>query len=158
MKKWICALLALCLCAAFALAEDAGEATFKLSFEEGFSLSLPEGWVSYPVGEADAVRGLRYALGDGRGERYLYVQSQKSDVADFEALREGIDARGDCSKTDVLNLNGQPFASFVVPSLNASGCATLLNGEQLTFLFTPQSDSAYMLTIAKIMAGFRLEG
>ncbi len=149
MKRLLCLLFALCLMAGAACAEE--KATFTLRFDEGFSLALPEGWVSYPAGES----GVRYALGDGAG-RYLYVLAQKSAFDDFDAMRAAIEARGDCGKTSALDLNGQPFAAFINADLNASGCATLLNGEMLAFLFTPQDDSDYMLTVAEIMASFKI--
>ena len=38
----------------------------------------------------------------------------------------------------------------------ANNLSKLLNGEMLTFLFTPQDDSDYMLTVAEIMASFRM--
>jgi len=155
-KKLFCALLALMLCAGLALAEgsapgDSSARKFALRFEEGFRLSLPEGWVSYPI-EDDVIR---YALGDG-ASRYMYVLIQDSPYDGFDALRAAIDEREDCGKTSPLDLNGQPFAAFIVPGLNASGCATVLDGQALTFLFTPQDDSDYMLTVAEIMASFKL--
>ena len=151
MKKMICLLLAILLCAACACAEQGG--TFTLRFDEGFSLRLPEGWVSYPaMGE-----GVRYALGDGSGARYLYILAQPTELEDFDALRAAIGESSRCQATSALDLNGQPFAAFIAADLNASGCATLLNGEQLTFLFTPQDDTEYMLAVAEIMASFRLE-
>ena len=152
MKKIFALLLALMLLTGAALA-DASEG-FNLWFEDGFSLSIPEDWVMYPVDEATADDGVRYILGDGAGERYMYIRSQATDLADIYALRAAIDGRGDSSKTSELNLNGQPFASFILRGENASGCATIYNGELLTFLFTPQGDSDYMLQVAEIMASF----
>ena len=151
IRKLLCALMALCLCACYALAED-GEATFTLRFDEGFSLALPEDWVSYPAGED----GVRYALGDGSGQRFLYILSEPTELSDIDRLCAAIEAREDCGKAGRLDLNGQPFAAFIAPGMNASGCATLLNGEMLVFLFTPQDDPDYMLEVAGIMAGFRL--
>ena len=152
MRKLLCLLMILGLLAGLTVAVGEGKApTFTLRFDEGFSLALPEGWVSYPAGEG----GVRYALGDGEG-RYLYVLAQAADFDAFDDMRAAIDARGDCGKTSALDLNGQPFAAFINADLNASGCATLLNGEMLIFLFTPQNDSDYMLTVAEIMASFRL--
>lgn len=146
-KKILCLIVALMLIAGCALAE--GGERFTLRFAEGFSLSLPVGWVSYPVDDPT----IRYALGDGAG-RYMYILAQPSPFDGFEAMRDAIDARADLGKTSPLDLNGQPFAAFIVPDLNASGCATLLNGEMITFLFTPQDDSDYMLAAAQIMAGY----
>ena len=150
-RKLLCLLVALCLCAACAGAE-AGRGTFTVRFDEGFSLSLPKGWVSYPAEDAS----IRYALGDGTGERYLYILAQPTELTTFEEMQAAIEAREDCGKTSALDLNGQPFAAFIAPSLNASGCATLWNREMLTFLFTPQDSSDYMVTVAEIMASFRV--
>ncbi len=151
MKRMVCLLLVLLLCAACGRAEESG--TFALRFDEGFSLRLPEGWVSYPAMGED----VRYALGDGTGARYLYILARSTALEDFDALRDAIGKSSRCQATSALDLNGQPFAAFIAADLNASGCATLLNGEQLTFLFTPQDDTEYMLAVAEIMASFRLE-
>ena len=149
MKRTVCLVLALLLCCA-ACAE--GKGAFTLRFDDGFSLSLPEGWVSYPPSE-----GVRYALGDGSGARYLYILAGPSEYEDFDALQAAISGRERCQSTSALDLNGQRFAAFIAGDLNASGCATLMNGEQITFLFTPQDDPEYMLAVAEIMASFRLE-
>ena len=151
LRKLLCLAVALCLCAGCALAEGGGKA-FALRFDEGFTLSLPEGWVSYPPPGGN----IHYALGDGSGSRFLYILSQKTELSDFDALRSAIERRSDCGVTSALDLNGQPFAAFIVPDINASGCSTLLNGEILTFLFTPQNDKDYMVTVAEIMASFKL--
>ena len=149
MKRWICLLLALALPAACACAEGAA---FTLRFDEGFSLRLPAGWVSYPAEGA----GVRYALGDGTGGRYLYILAQDAPFEDFDALQAAV-AEGGREPTGALDMKGQPFAAFIAPDLNASGCATLLGGELITFLFTPQSDSEYMLAAAQIMDSFALD-
>ncbi len=147
-KRLVCLAIALCLCAGCALAE--GDGAFTLRFAEGFSLTLPAGWVRYPVEDET----IRYALGDGAG-RYMYILAQAAAVDDFEAMSAAIDARDDLGKASPLDLGGRSFAAFIAPEMNASGCATLLNGEMLTFLFTPQDDSEYMLTVAQIMASYR---
>jgi len=153
MKRRLAALVAaLCLCVACCAVAEGG-ATFNLRFDEGFLLSLPEGWVSHPVSDP----GVRYALSDGEGLHYLYVLAEPARVDGFEALRRSFEQRQDCDKVSTLDLNGQPFAAFIAPELNASGCATLLGGETLTFLFTPQDDSDYMLTAAQIMGSFLAE-
>ncbi len=148
LKKLICLVAALCLCLV-ALAEDGG--AFPLRFDEGFTLSLPEGWVSYPPGGGNT----RYALGDGSGQRFLYILGQETELRDFDALRVALGQRSDCEVTSTLDLNGQPFAAFIAPQINASGCSTLLNGEILTFLFTPQDDQDYMVAVAEIMGSFK---
>ena len=147
-KKLLCLVMALCLCAATALAE--GEA-FTLRFDEGFTLSLPAGWVSYPAGEGP----IRYALGPGDGARFLYILVQPTDIDSFDALRAAIESGGDFGKTSPLDLNGVNFAAFVAPALNASGVAALHDGQLITFLFTPQDDSDFMLAAAEIMASIQ---
>jgi len=149
-KKLICLAVALLLCAA-TLAAYAEGGTFALRFDEGFTMSLPEGWVSYPAGNGP----IRYALGPGDGARFLYIQVQPTDIDNPDAMREAIEKSGQCGKTSPLELNGKDFAAFVAPDLNASGCATIHDGQLITFLFTPQDDSDYMLVAAEIMAGIK---
>jgi len=149
-KKLICLALALLLYAA-TLAASAEGGTFALRFDEGFTISLPEGWVSYPAGNGP----IRYALGPGDGARFLYIQVQPTDIDNTDAMREAIEKSGQCGKTSPLELNGKDFAAFVAPDLNASGCATIHDGQLITFLFTPQDDSDYMLVAAEIMAGIK---
>ena len=149
-KKLICLALALLLYAA-TLAASAEGGTFALRFDEGFTISLPEGWVSYPAGNGP----IRYALGPGDGARFLYIQVQPTDIDTPDAMREAIEKSGQCGKTSPLELNGKDFAAFVAPDLNASGCATIHDGQLITFLFTPQDDSDYMLVAAEIMAGIK---
>ena len=148
IRKLLCVLIALCLCAGCACAE---EDHFVLSFDEGFSLLIPSGWVSYPAG--DGV--IRYALGDAGGQHLLYILLQPTELEDFDQMRQAIEERDDCGKTSPLELDGRPFAAFISTEMNASGCAMLMDGQVLIFLFTPQSDSDYMLTAAEIMASIR---
>ena len=148
MRKLLCIVAALCLCAAVALAEAE---RFTLRFDEGFALSLPKGWVSYPAGEGP----IRYALGAGDGARYLYILIQPTELDGFDAMRRAIEADGDCDRTSLLELNGREFAAFIAPALNASGCATFRDGQLITFLFTPQDDSDFMLEAAEIMASIK---
>ena len=149
MRKLLCVVTALCLCVAVALAEAE---RFTLRFDEGFSLSLPEGWVSYPAGEGP----IRYALGAGDGTRYLYILIQPTQADSFDAMRAAIEANADCQSTSLLELNGREFAAFIAPALNASGCATFRDGQLITFLFTPQDDSEFMLEAAAIMASIKI--
>ena len=149
MKKVLCVVVALCLCAAVALAEAE---RFTLRFDEGFALSLPNGWVSYPAGEGP----IRYALGAGDGTCYLYILIQSTQVDSFDAMRAAIEANADCQSTSLLELNGREFAAFIAPALNASGCATFRDGQLITFLFTPQDDSEFMLEAAAIMASIKI--
>jgi hypothetical protein len=77
------------------------------------------------------------------------------DIDSPEAMRAAIENSGQCGKTSPLELNGKDFAAFIAPELNASGCATIHNGQLIVFLFTPRDDSDYMLVAAEIMAGIK---
>ena len=123
-------------------------------FEEGFGLNLPDGWVSYPVSDTDRHAGVRYALGDGSGERYLYIQALPTRLTDPVALSDEIEQSTELSLTGDLEFGGVPFSAFIDEMQNVSGCATLWGGEIVMFLFTPQSDSAYMMQATEIMESF----
>ena len=133
--------------------EDEGE-PFTLWFEEGFSLELPAGWVSYPVSEAEAGTGLRYALGDGTGAHFLYVQAQPAASADMAALARMIEDDAGKQMTGELNFGGRPFVAFIDVDNDLSGCSTVRNGEILSFLFVPRGDANYMMTATSLMETF----
>ena len=110
-------------------------------FEEGFGLTLPGGWVSYDVSDEDRESGVRYALGDGTGERMLYIQFKAVGASDA-ALK--------------LVCEDTAFVTFIDARQNASCCATLWGGEMAAFVFTPQSDSDFMLTASQLMESFKI--
>ena len=128
------------------------EETFRLWFEEGFGLSIPAGWYSYPVSEADRAAGLRYILGDG--QRYLYVQAQPTRLADAGALSALVEENGNLEKTGDLTFGGTPFVAFIDRDRDISGCAALWGREIIAFLFTPQSNSAFMGIATNVMESF----
>lgn len=125
-------------------------------FEEGFGLTFPGGWVSYPVAEEDRESGVRYALGDGTGERSLYIQFKPTGAADVTALSEAVENTESLSKTGDLSFGGTNFVTFIDARQNASCCATIWGGEMLAFVFTPQSDSDFMLTASRLMESFKI--
>ena len=156
MKKLICLLLLCILFIPYAWAQGEstqGEDNFTLWFEDGFSLSIPEGWVSYPSGDAGEP-DIRYVLGDADGSRYMYIQRRATALEDIDALDAALTAHESYEKTGELRFNGQTFLAFIAADLNASGCMTILDGHLLTFIFTPQTDSDYMLLAAEIMDSF----
>ncbi|MBQ6374790.1 MAG: hypothetical protein IJJ45_09940 [Clostridia bacterium] len=122
------------------LSEEAG--SFRVWFEEGFGLELPAGWVSYPVSEAQRSEGLRYALGDGAGERFLYIECRKSGLSDIDALRDAVSQAEGLSIVDMPEFGGRPFVAFTDEARDVNGCATLWGGEVLSFLFTPGASDA----------------
>lgn len=137
-------------------AADAQEPSpsYVVWFEEGFGLSLPEGWVRYEISDADAEAGVRYALGDGSGENFLYIQLTPTELSSFGALSRAVDARPDYAKTGSLTFGGVEFVTFIDGDRNASCCATLWDRNLLAFIFTPQSDLDYMLVVSKVMETF----
>jgi len=132
---------------------EAGE-DFELWFEEGFGLTLPDGWVSYPVSDEDREAGVRYALGDGSGARNLFIQFAETAIGDVDDLSEAVEGTDGLNKTGDLTFGGVDFVAFIDATQNASCCATLLDGELMTFVFTPQTDSDFMLTASRVMESF----
>ena len=135
-------------------ATDAAAGDFVLWFEEGFSLTLPEGWVSYPIAEADRVQGLRYMLSDADGNSWLYIQRFFLDIDTQEALVRAIEANPTYEKTGEPSFGGTDFVSFIDNDRNASCCGTLWDGGVLTFVFTSSDGSDTMLTASQLMESF----
>lgn len=149
MKKAICILL-ICLVFTFTAFAETGD-TFTLWFEEDFSLNLPEGWVSYPAsGEND----LRYILGNSEGTRHMYIFSRPTTYESIDALNAAVVADSSYEKTGDLVFDGHSFIAFAMPGQDVSGCMTLHDGDLLTFVYTPRSDSEYMMLAASIMDTF----
>ena len=135
--------------------EEAAEAPVELWFDAGFALTLPGNWVSYEVADADKTSGLEYALGDGSGERYLYIYLTPTTLKDIDAVSGAVEADAALSRTGSLSFDGADFVSFIDASQNASCCATLWSDSLLTFCFTPQDEPDFMLTATQIMESFR---
>ena len=152
MKKIICILL-MCLAFSFTAFAETGE-TFTLWFEEDFSLDLPAGWVSYPVSEEDRAGDIRYILGNGEGTRLMYILCRPTTYESIDALNTAVLADEDYEKTGDLVFDGQPFIAFALSGQDISGCMTLHDGNLLTFVYSPQSDSEYMMLAASIMDTF----
>ena len=154
MKRWICALTALCMLLGFAWAEEA--AAVRVAFEDGFSLELPAGWKHYAPDAEMQQEGVLYCLSDAEGKNWLYIQSWGADCADIDALNALVDSAADPDTSGVYYFNGVPFVVYDLSQGDVSCCAALLDGRVINFVFTPQSDSAYMITAAQIMASFYL--
>lgn len=128
--------------------------SFALWFQEGFSLRLPEGWMSYSVDETDAAAGIRYALGDGHQDHFLYIQFTPTEIADISALEKAVELNAALNKTGMLTFGGVEFITYIDTDRSASCCSALWNGELLTLIFVPQGDADYMLTASKLMESF----
>ena len=134
---------------------EAADSPVELWFDAGFALTLPGDWVSYDVADADKTSGLEYALGDGSGERYLYIYLTPTTLKDIDAVSGAVEADAALSRTGSLSFDGADFVSFIDASQNASCCATLWSDSLLTFCFTPQDEPDFMLTATQIMESFR---
>lgn len=168
MKKLFMLLLTACLLAGLcAYAEDGlpspdevsaleGADSFTVWFEEGFALTLPEGWMRYDVSDADRASGLRYALGDGFGTHFLYIQLTPTGLSDADALESALAACPDYARTGRLTFGGADFVTFIDAARSVSCCATVLGERLAVFIFTPQSDPDYMLAASKLMESFTL--
>lgn len=138
-----------------ALADDAGTGEAQtVWFEEGYGLTLPAGWVSYPVSDEDRSGGVRYALGDGSGEDYLYIQSTPTQLQSVTAIEDAVDREDGLTKTGNLTFGGVDFVAFIDSAQNASCCMTLWGDRLVAFVFTPQSNADFMLTATQIMETF----
>ncbi|MBR2696999.1 MAG: hypothetical protein IKE76_00250 [Clostridia bacterium] len=134
--------------------EQPAPETCAVWFEEGFGLSLPGDWLSYPVSDADRAAGIRYALGDAAGANMLYIQFKPTRMADIDALAEAVESTEGLDKTGTLTFGGTDFVTFIDSRQNASCCATLWGDALAVFVFTPQNDAGFMLTASRLMESF----
>ena len=136
---------------------ETAAAPVELWFDAGFALTLPGDWVSYDVADADKASGLEYALGDGSGERYLYIYLTPTTLEDFDAVSGAVEADAALSRTGSLSFDGVDFVSFIDAAQNASCCAARWGDRLLTFCFTPQDVPDFMLTATQIMESFKAQ-
>ena len=135
--------------------EPAAEPTYlTLAFEDGFSLELPEGWLHYEVSDEMAQSGVLYCLSDAAANRWLYIQSWSTDCADIDALCALIRETAQPQTSGVYEFNGTQFVVYDLTDEDVSCCAALLNDRVLNFVFTPQSDSDFMVIAARIIGTF----
>lgn len=177
MKKFLCMLLALLMLLGMAFAKptaaDAAEtpeavaapeesaapieepdSPVLLGFEDGFSLELPAGWKYYRITEEMAAQGVLYCLSDETSERWLYIQSWNTDCADIDSLKDLINRTAAPQTSGVYTFNGTDFVIYDLVEGDVSCCAALLDGRVLNFVFTPQSDAAFMATATQIIGSF----
>lgn len=171
MKKIMCMLLAILMLLGLACAEttateapatpevsaaptEAPAAPVILGFEDGFSLELPEGWKYYAINEEMAAQGVLYCLSDESAHRWLYIQSWDTDCADIDSLKDLIDRTSAPQTSGVYTFNGTDFVIYDLVEGDVSCCAALVDGRVLNFVFTPQSDAAFMATATQIIGSF----
>lgn len=171
MKNILCLLLTLTLLLGVAFAEPAVEETpaaaepsaapieepllpVRLGFEDGFSLELPAGWKYYPLTEEMAAQGVLYCLSDESAQRWLYIQSWNTDCTDIDALQDLIESSAAPQTSGIYTFNGTNFVIYDLVDGDVSCCAALLDGRVLNFVFTPQSDAAFMATATQVIGSF----
>lgn len=158
MKKYICLLLALLALVTPVLAETAAPETVRLAFEDGFSLTLPAGWVRYELDPALADEGYIYCLGSADGAQLMYIQRWASDVTDLEELVAALEERMEIElRSTNTSDSGEAFLMYRFSLEDSCGGMLIHDGSILNLLFTPQSDDALMLTAATILASFSAE-
>lgn len=166
MKKIICMLLALMLmgCAAFAqeVAPEQASASavpvefITIGFEDGFCLSLPSDWLHYPITEDMANDSVLYCLSSADASRWLYIQSWETDCTNVQDLHALISEIAQPENSGIYSFNQTDFVVYDLVDSDVSCCSVLLNGGALNFVFTPQSDSDFMLIAAQIISSFAL--
>ena len=135
--------------------EPAAEPTYlTLAFEDGFSLELPADWLHYEVSDEMAQSGVLYCLSDAAANRWLYIQSWSTDCADIDALCALIRETAQPQTSGVYEFNGTQFVVYDLTEGDVSCCAALLGDRVLNFVFTPQSDSDFMVIAARIIGTF----
>lgn len=132
----------------------AAQSPVTLAFEDGFSLELPADWQHYEVSDEMAQSGVLYCLSDASGERWLYIQSWTTDCADIDALCALIQQIAQPQTSGVYEFNGTQFVVYDLTEGDVSCCAALLGDRVLNFVFTPQSDSDFMVIAARIIGTF----
>lgn len=148
MKRLLSALLALLLFFSCALAERVG-------FEDGFTLELPDGWLHYATTDEMAEQGVLYCLSDAAAEHFLYIQLWSSECAGIDELAELIADVARPNASGVYSFGGTNFIVYDLPEGDVSCCAALFGTRVYNFVFSPQSDSEYMVTAAQIMSSFQ---
>lgn len=151
MKRILGCLLAVLLLSAAALSETSAD-TVRLEFENGFSLSLPSGWVSFAVAPELKEAGFAYCLGSTDAAHLMYIQHLEGEYANFDALRAVFETRPEIVlRSTVEAASGRPFLLYNFAEEDCSGCAALYEDSVINLLFLPRSDADFMLTAAAII-------
>ena len=101
-----------------------------------------------------AQSGVLYCLSDAAANRWLYIQSWSTDCADIDALCALIRETAQPQTSGVYEFNGTQFVVYDLTEGDVSCCAALLGDRVLNFVFTPQSDSDFMVIAAQIIGTF----
>jgi len=152
MKKLLGCILALMCLFSLACAEGIYDSV-QVTFEDGFTLSLPADWVSFEVTPAQAESGIIYCLGSADGSQTMYIQRWATDAKSIDDLSAALSGRTEIENSITgVSDSGQPFLMYNFADADASGCMQLFDGSILNFIFTPQSSNDLMLTAAFLIA------
>ena len=177
MKKLICLLLSLLMLMGMAFAEpeattavetpevtvqpeesaapvESPELPVRIGFEDGFSLELPAGWQYYTITREMAAQGVLYCLSDESAQRWLYIQSWNTDCTDIDSLQDLIERSAQPQTSGIYTFNGTDFVIYDLVEGDVSCCAALVDGRVLNFVFSPQSDAAFMATATQVIGSF----
>ena len=135
--------------------QEAAAESVALGFEDGFALDLPADWKHYPLTKEMADMGVIYCLSDAAAERWMYIQSWKTDCADMNELLNVISAASDPGNSGIREFNGNEFIIYNIAAENVSCCAAMVGDVVLNFVFTPQSDMDFMARAVQIIGTFR---
>ena len=128
----------------------------RMGFEDGFAITLPDGWRYHAVTEEMAEHGVTYCLSDAAGTGWLYVQNWFTDCATLDELKELIDRTTQLQTSGIYTFNGTDFVVYDLTEGDVSCCAALLDGRALNLVFTPQSDADFMAVAAWILSTFEI--
>ena len=137
-----------------AVPEQSPELPVRIGFEDGFCLELPAGWMYYTITEEMAAQGVLYCLSDESAQRWLYIQSWNTDCADIDSLQDLIERSAQPQTSGIYTFNGTDFVIYDLVEGDVSCCAALVDGRVLNFVFTPQSDAAFMATATQVIGSF----
>ena len=155
MKKLVILLLALVMAAGCAFAEGLPFDAVQLEFEDyGFSICLPEDWVSIELTEEDLADGLILCAASpdyARTVSVVFIDLQ-TYIEDTQELAELLG--GGHIGVSVEEINGIEFVAATAKEDDANLLYTLdsENDGVFMFCFTPASDGAF-LEIAQGIAG-----
>ena len=151
LKKLACILLALTCILGCACAE-----TVRMGFEDGFCLDLPKDWQYYPVDDEMAAQGVTYCLSDASSACWLYIQHWGGECDTVEELHQIILETEAPRFSGIYSFNGIECVVYDLEDEDISCCSAIIDGRIINFMFTPQSDSAYMQLAAEIMGSLNL--
>ena len=151
LKALTCILMILLL-----LTGCAGAQTVRMGFEDGFCLDLPGDWQYYPVDDEMAAEGVTYCLSDANASRWLYIQHWGGECETIDELHAIILETEAPKFSGIYSFNGIECVVYDLDSEDISCCSAIINGRIINFMFTPQSDNAYMQIAAEIMGSLNL--